>query len=642
MTQPPPRPGPPRPGRRPGGACPRPRRRRLVDATLGLGGHTEAVLDRCPQARVVGIDRDPPPSSWPASGSRRSATGSPRVHAVYDEIPEVLERARASTRSTGSSSTSASPRCSSTCASAASPTPRTRRWTCGWTTTTGRTAADVLNTYPAAELARILREYGEEKFAAQDRRARSSASARREPFTTLGPAGRAAVRRDPGAGAAYRRAPGQAHLPGAADRGQRRARRAAPGDPGRHRRDRVSAAAWWSSPTTRSRTGWSSRRSPPRTRSDVPADLPFVPAGHEPALRLVTRGAEKADAGRDRRRTRAPPRSGCAPSNASDTPTRGASLQMSSPAPASCAPASRASPEAAVERARLTVVPRRREPRRRGCRSWRWSAWCCCGGVVGLLLFNTSMQQASFAADRARGAGRPRSPPAQQTLQMELDELRDPQRVAERAQQMGMVPPGEPGVPRPRDGKVLGSPHAGHRGRRRCGSSRRPPAKPAILDPPADDREGADPRDHGTGTTTGDTGRASARGARLGQVETTSRPARPGDRALHDRRTLCAPPGRARDEQAVAGPAAARQPARLADAPAPRSASWSSRSCCRSSGPGWSSSRASTRRRTPRWRPPRALVDGRAARPSAATSSTATACRSPTSVDGLMVVADPT
>ena len=32
------------------------------------------------------------------------------------------------------------------------------------------------------------------------------------------------------------------------------------------------------------------------TASDVPPDLPFVPEGHEPALRLVTRGAEKADA----------------------------------------------------------------------------------------------------------------------------------------------------------------------------------------------------------------------------------------------------------------------------------------------------------------------------------------------------------
>src|SRR5262249_45090732 len=31
------------------------------------------------------------------------------------------------------------------------------------------------------------------------------------------------------------------------------------------------------------------------TRLDVPPDLPFIPAGHEPALRLVTRGAERAD-----------------------------------------------------------------------------------------------------------------------------------------------------------------------------------------------------------------------------------------------------------------------------------------------------------------------------------------------------------
>ena len=31
----------------------------LVDATLGLGGHTEAVLSRCALARVIGIDRDP-------------------------------------------------------------------------------------------------------------------------------------------------------------------------------------------------------------------------------------------------------------------------------------------------------------------------------------------------------------------------------------------------------------------------------------------------------------------------------------------------------------------------------------------------------------------------------------------------------
>jgi len=49
--------------------------------------------------------------------------------------------------------------------------------------TAGRTAADVLNTYPAAELARVLRSYGEERFARRIAdnvvRARSQA-----PFTT--------------------------------------------------------------------------------------------------------------------------------------------------------------------------------------------------------------------------------------------------------------------------------------------------------------------------------------------------------------------------------------------------------------------------------------------------------------------------
>ncbi|MGH3329923.1 MAG: 16S rRNA (cytosine(1402)-N(4))-methyltransferase, partial [Nocardioidaceae bacterium] len=33
-----------------------------------------------------------------------------------------------------------------------------------------------------------------------------------------------------------------------------------------------------------------------QTRSDLPPDLPFVPEGHEPPLRLVTRGSEKASA----------------------------------------------------------------------------------------------------------------------------------------------------------------------------------------------------------------------------------------------------------------------------------------------------------------------------------------------------------
>jgi 16S rRNA (cytosine1402-N4)-methyltransferase len=48
--------------------------------------------------------------------------------------------------------------------------------------TTGRTAAEVLNTYPLADLARILREYGEERFAGRIAAAIGRTRDRR-PFT---------------------------------------------------------------------------------------------------------------------------------------------------------------------------------------------------------------------------------------------------------------------------------------------------------------------------------------------------------------------------------------------------------------------------------------------------------------------------
>ena len=61
------------------------------------------------------------------------------------------------------------------------------------------------------------------------------------------------------------------------------------------------------------------------------------------------------------------------------------------------------------------------------------------GGVVGLLLFNTSMQQASFAATALEEQATSLTA-REQTLQMELERLRDPQRVAEARKQLGMVP----------------------------------------------------------------------------------------------------------------------------------------------------------------------------------------------------------
>ena len=62
----------------------------LVDATLGLGGHAEAFLERFPELVLVGIDRDP--EALRLAGERLAPFGARvhLVHAVYDEIPEAL------------------------------------------------------------------------------------------------------------------------------------------------------------------------------------------------------------------------------------------------------------------------------------------------------------------------------------------------------------------------------------------------------------------------------------------------------------------------------------------------------------------------------------------------------------------------
>ena len=64
----------------------------LVDATLGLAGHAEAFLRRFPELTLVGLDRDP--QALELAGKRLEEFAD-RIHlvgAVYDELPEVLQR----------------------------------------------------------------------------------------------------------------------------------------------------------------------------------------------------------------------------------------------------------------------------------------------------------------------------------------------------------------------------------------------------------------------------------------------------------------------------------------------------------------------------------------------------------------------
>lgn len=142
----------------------------LIDATLGLGGHTETVLERCPEAQVIGIDRDVHALELAGRRLEPFAERVTLVHAVYDEIPAVLADLGIGSVSgvlfdLGVSSMQLDVR--ERGFAYAEDAPLDMRMN----DTTGATAADVLNTYSGADLARILRTYGEEKFAKQIARA---------------------------------------------------------------------------------------------------------------------------------------------------------------------------------------------------------------------------------------------------------------------------------------------------------------------------------------------------------------------------------------------------------------------------------------------------------------------------------------
>ncbi len=148
-----------------------------VDATLGLGGHAEAVLAAsAPDGLVIGLDRDP--AALAAARGRLAADGG-RLVAVpasfadlrrvvegvgVDAVDGILYDLGVSSLQLDEADRGFSYRADAPLDMRMDPTG-------------GPTAADVVNTYPQAELARVLREYGEERFAG--RIARFVADARR-------------------------------------------------------------------------------------------------------------------------------------------------------------------------------------------------------------------------------------------------------------------------------------------------------------------------------------------------------------------------------------------------------------------------------------------------------------------------------
>jgi 16S rRNA (cytosine1402-N4)-methyltransferase len=154
----------------------------VVDATLGLGGHSEALLTTFPSLRLIALDRDP--VALELAGKRLAPHGdrATLVHAVYDELPEVLRRlgtpkVQGVLFDLGVSSMQLDE--SERGFAYARDAPLDMRMD----QSTGITAAEILNTYPPAELVRVLRFYGEERFARKIVEA-VVRERRREPFST--------------------------------------------------------------------------------------------------------------------------------------------------------------------------------------------------------------------------------------------------------------------------------------------------------------------------------------------------------------------------------------------------------------------------------------------------------------------------
>ena len=264
----------------------------MVDSTLGMGGHSEGVLREFPHVRVVGLDRDP--QALDLAGRRLAPFGDrfTAVHAVYDEIGEVLSRlgipaVQGVLMDLGVSSLQLDE--PERGFSYAQDAPLDMRMD----PTVGPSARDVLNTYDERDLTRVLRVYGEERFAQRIARAivAARAAAPLERTGELVEIVRAAVpaaTRQTGGHPAKRTF--QA-LRIEVNRELEVLERALPASvEALAVGGRIVVEAYHSLEDRLVKQTFAAGAT-----SSAPPDLPVVPQTHAPYLRLVTHGAEKAD-----------------------------------------------------------------------------------------------------------------------------------------------------------------------------------------------------------------------------------------------------------------------------------------------------------------------------------------------------------
>ena len=136
----------------------------VVDATLGLGGHSYALLEKFSNLRVIGLDRDEKAIAKARERLSQFKNRLTVVHAVYDQMPEILDQLGISNVDgilfdLGVSSMQLDD--ASRGFSYSKDAPLDMRMDQSATLT----AKKVLDTYSRAELIKVIRDYGEERFA---------------------------------------------------------------------------------------------------------------------------------------------------------------------------------------------------------------------------------------------------------------------------------------------------------------------------------------------------------------------------------------------------------------------------------------------------------------------------------------------
>jgi 16S rRNA (cytosine1402-N4)-methyltransferase len=138
----------------------------LIDATVGRAGHARALLADHPSLALIGIDADETAIAECARLLAADASRVTLVRARYDQIPAIVaDLGYPLVRGVLFDLGVSSPQLDDPARgfSYSQDAPLDMRMDRGQSLT----AADVVNTYPAGRLARVLREYGEERFAAR-------------------------------------------------------------------------------------------------------------------------------------------------------------------------------------------------------------------------------------------------------------------------------------------------------------------------------------------------------------------------------------------------------------------------------------------------------------------------------------------